>query len=164
MSDQDVSNSQGVSEELPEWARDQITKANKEAARYRVERNEAVEAAKKEVSQQYESRVAELEAKLRDEQGFSADARRDVERLRVTIQAGIDSDKALAFSGLLQGENEDELRSHADELKRLFSVEPAGDSSKGAAVDPSQGSSGSPMPLNGDPLLEQVMRVVNHRR
>ena len=35
---------------LPQWARDEITKANNQAAKYRTEKNDAVEAAKKEVS------------------------------------------------------------------------------------------------------------------
>lgn len=163
MSDQDVTEQINQTDELPEWAREQITKANKQAAKYRTERNEAVEAAKAEVAASFQPKIEELEAQLSEKDTEVCSARNEVVRLKVALQAGIDADRALSFADLLKGENEDELRSHAEELKKLFG-EPSQDSGKRGAVDPSQGESGAPLPLNGDPLLDQVMRVITRQR
>lgn len=163
MSDQDVTEQTQQTEELPEWAREQITKANKQAAKYRTERNEAVEAAKAEVVASFEPKIEELEAQIAEKDSEISSARHEVTRVKVALQAGIDAARALSFADLLKGDNEDELRSHAEELKELFG--PSGqDSGKRGAVDPSQGETGNPLPLNGDPLLQRVMQVINHQR
>lgn len=155
-------NSDSGKDELPQWARDQITEANNQAAKYRTEKNEAIEAAKSEVTKSFESKIEELEAKIQESAATGDTARHEVDRLKVTIQSGISADKALSFADLLKGENEDELRSHADELKKLFTTEEAGGKTP-PATDPSQGNHGQTKPLNGDPLLDAVTSIVNRR-
>ena len=144
---------------LPQWARDQITEANAQAAKYRVEKNDAVEAAKSEVENEWKSKYEALEAQIADKDTEVNSSRTEVAKLKAALEAGIDSDKVVSFAALLQGSTEDELRSHADEVKSLFttSAAPAGNP---PAQDPSQGS-GNPLPLNGDPLLDAVMGIVN---
>lgn len=163
MSNEDTTEQTTQTDELPEWAREQITKANKQAAKYRTERNEAVEAAKAEVAASFEPKIAELEAQLSEKDSELSSARHEVTRVKVALQAGIDADRTLSFADLLKGDTEDELRSHAEELKELFGS-PSQESGTRGAVDPSQGASGSPLPLNGDPLLNRVMQVINHQR
>lgn len=164
MSEDKSSVESGSSEEpqnevLPDWAREQITKANNQAAKYRTEKNEAVESAKAEVAADFQKRVEELEAKIAEKEDEVGSSRYEVDRLKVAIQAGIDSSKVISFAELLKGETSEELVSHAEELKKLFTTEEQPKLAS-KATDPSQGS-GNSLPLNGDPLLAAVTRAVN---
>lgn len=145
--------------DLPQWAQDKIAEANAEAAKYRVEKKEAVEAGKAEVAAEWESKVEALEAQIQDKDKAEAESRTEVAKLKAALATGIESDKVLTFASLLKGDTEDELKAHADEVKQLFAAEaPAGDP-KDPPRDPSQGS-GNTLPLNGDPLLNAVMGVL----
>lgn len=159
---EEVTTDKNVTGELPEWAREQITKANNEAAKYRVEKNEAVEAAKKEVTDSFTEKIAELEAQIEAEKLETNGSRTEVAKLKAAINAGITADKVETFAGLLKGETEDELRSHAEELKSLFTTDEQPKSVK--ATDPSQGQgASSATPLNGDKLLTDILKIVNKR-
>ena len=147
---------------LPDWAREKLTKANNEAAKYRTEKNEAVEKAKQEVTDSFTEKVEKLEAQVAERDSEIESGRRETEKLRAAIEAGIANDKIFTFAELLKGDNPEEFKSHAEKLKELFAVEDA-PSQKHSAVDPSQGSGGKHLPLNGDPLLESVMAVVNKK-
>ncbi|OIR43201.1 hypothetical protein [Corynebacterium sp. NML120713] len=149
-------------EVLPDWVRDKLTKANNEAAKYRTEKNEAVEKAKQE-KEQLSEKVSQLEAALKEKGEEVQTERTEVEKLKAAIGAGIPTDKMITFAGLLKGETEEELVSHAEELKKLFVIEET-TPAKSKATDPSQGSGGKHLPLNGDPLLESVMAVINKKR
>lgn len=148
-------------EDLPQWARDQITKANDQAAKYRVEKNDAVEAAKAEVEKDYTTRLEELQAKFDASQETVNSERHEVDKLKAAIEAGIANDKVLDFADLLKGENPEELKSHADKLKSLFTNNEQ-KSEKQAATDPTQGQ-GNSLPLNGDPLLNALKSKLNIR-
>lgn len=165
MSDTENTNEQVTTTEdvLPDWAREKLTKANNEAAKYRTEKNEAVEKAKQEVTESFTAKVEALEAQVAERDSEITAGRHEVEKLRAAIDAGIANDKIFTFADLLKGENAEELRSHAEELKELFVVEQT-ERSKVAATDPSQGAGGKTLPLNGDPLLESVMAVINKKR
>lgn len=145
------------------FSREYVEELRAEAAKYRTEKNDAVEAAKAEVKAEYESKIEALKAQIAEAQAGQTNARTEVDRLKATIDAGIEHDKMYSFADLLKGENEDELRSHAEELKQLFTAPEEGTPSRQAATDPSQGNSGNPLPLNGDPLLNAVTRLVNRR-
>lgn len=146
--------------DLPQWAQDKIADANAEAAKYRVEKNDAVAAAKAEVEAEWQTKVTELETKVASTESEAGNSRTEVAKLKAALAAGIDSDKVLTFASLLQGDTEDELKSHADEVKALFTASAPPADPKDPPVDPSQGS-GNPLPLNGDPLLQAVMGIVN---
>ena len=148
-------------EDLPQWARDQITKANDQAAKYRVEKNDAVEAAKAEVEKDYTARIEELQAKFNESQEAVNSERHEVDKLKAAIEAGIANDKVLDFADLLKGDNPEELKSHADKLKSLFTNNEQ-KSEKQAATDPTQGQ-GNSLPLNGDPLLNALKSKLNIR-
>lgn len=146
--------------ELPEWAQSKIAEANAEAAKYRVEKKDAVEAAKQEVTTEFEAKIAALEEQIELEKQEAGNSRTEVQKIKAALAAGVASDKVLSFADLLKGENEEELTSHAEEVKKLFVTDEA--NTKSRATDHSQGSgSGSVTPLNGDPLLQKVMSVVN---
>lgn len=145
--------------DLPQWAQDEISEARAEAAKYRTEKKDAVEAAKGEVEGTYKSKVEELEAQLASKDAEVDSSRTEVVKLKAALEAGIDSDKVMSFASLLKGDTEDELKSHAAEVKELFGSTSEAPK-KDPAHDPSQGS-GNHKPLNGDPLLEAVMGIVN---
>lgn len=158
----DETKTENTEYELPQWARDQITKANNEAAKYRTEKNEAVEAAKARVAEEFNGKFAELEAQLNEAKQGESSARLEVLKLKAAINAGIASDKAVQFADLLKGENEEELVSHAEQLKGLFTTAEKPEPTKDRATDPSQGQGVSPAtPLNGDKLLNDLLRVIN---
>lgn len=146
--------------ELPEWAQQKIAEANAEAAKYRVEKKDAVEAAKQEVTTEFEAKIAALEEQIELEKQEAGNSRTEVQKIKAALAAGVASDKVLSFADLLKGETEEELTTHAEEVKKLFTADDT--SKKSRATDHSQGSgSGSVTPLNGDPLLQKVMAVVN---
>lgn len=147
--------STNTTDDLPQWARDRLTKANNEAAKYRTEKNEAVEKAKAEVTDSFTTKIEELESKLTSQSGETSMARNEVERLKAAINAGVKQEKITAFADLLKGDNEEELAAHAEELKDLFVEQP--ENSKQSAIDPSQGRGNQKhTPLNGDPLLQAL--------
>lgn len=138
-----------------------VADANAEAAKYRVEKKEAVEAAKQEVTESFNARIAELEAELTAKDSDATAARADATKLRAAIKADIETSKVLDFADLLKGETEDELVSHAESLKNLFASDNPG-VTKQPPVDPSQGVTGKTVPpLNGDPILAAIERAVN---
>ena len=109
----DTENTENVSkanetEVLPQWARDEITEANKQAAKYRTEKNDAVEAAKQEVADSFQDKIRELEAQVESKEGEVSSTRLEVDRIKATLEAGISADKALSFADLLNGENPEE--------------------------------------------------------
>lgn len=146
--------------DLPQWAQDQLKEANAEAAKYRVEKKDAVEAAKKAAEDEWTKKLddalteagsakSELESKL-------AEADRRYEKLVAVLDPDV-SARALKVAELVKGDNPDEIRSHANELRELFGQEPK---TPPPAVDPSQGQ-GSTLPLNGDPVLNEVLSLIN---
>lgn len=147
--------------DLPQWAQDEITNTRAEAAKYRTQKNEAVEAAKAELAESYTEKIQALEAQIAEAQDGEKNSRTEVEKLKTAINAGIQHDKILGFADLLKGETPEELVSHADELKSLFTTVEQPKATKSPATDPSQGQGGEHLPLNGDQLLQSVMRVVN---
>lgn len=146
--------------DLPQWAQDKIAEANAEAAKYRVEKKDAVETAKSEVEAEWKSKYEALEGQIAAKESETTEARTEVAKLKAALEVGIESDKVITFASLLKGDNEDQLKSHADEVKELFVTQAPPQDPKDPPRDPSQGS-GNPLPLNGDPLLNAVMGVVN---
>ena len=133
-----------------------------EAAKPRTSKDDAVAAAKAEVETEWKSKYDELEALKSTVESEVDSSRLEVVKLKAALEAGIDSDKVVTFAGLLQGQNEDDLKSHADEVKTLFVTSEPAPAGKQPATDPTQGS-GNHKPLNGDPLLEDIKRIVGVR-
>lgn len=158
MSDADTpETTQTTNQELPDWARQKISEANAEAARYRTEKRDAVEAAKAEVEQSFQEKMAAADQALADAMAEAGAARLANERLTAAVNALIPDSKVVDFAELLQGETADELASHAEKLKELFGSTNDTPPPPPKATDPTQGQGGSTIPLNGDPVLRAVM-------
>lgn len=145
-------------QELPDWARAKISEANAEAAKYRTEKRDAVEAAKQEVSESFQEKATEYESQL--EQANSAVEAERLENMKLTaaVKALAPSQKVHDFAELLKGEDEESLGSHAEKLMELFDTADQSKEKKQKAHDRSQGhGNNQTIPLNGDKLLGAVM-------
>ncbi|MCP2200062.1 hypothetical protein [Lentzea flava] len=122
---------------LPQWARDAITTANDQAARYRIAAREAGETARAEVTAEFEERISALTADKDDIALELGETRLALSRLRIALDAGIPGESAVEFAALLKGSDEDELRDHAEKVKAMFGV--IGTQQPERPVDHSQG-------------------------
>lgn len=79
-------------------------------------------------------------------------------KLRTALQAGIPSEDVFDVVALVQGNDEESISESVSRVKSLIGKAPERD----RPVDPSQGS-GNTLPLNGDPLLESLKKIVGVR-
>lgn len=121
--------------EIPEWARQQISKANQEAASYRVQLREATEA-----RQKLEEQVSSLSTTKSELESQLAFKSTDFDKLATAIQAEVPHEHVFSFANTLKGDTAEELAAHAAELKSMFGI------SRGPspAIDRSQGQGGQP--------------------
>lgn len=126
-----------------------------EAAKYRSERKDAVERAKAEVIRDYEGKLSERESAFNELQGQLSDRGLELLKLKAVISEGIPVEDVLDVAALIQGSDEESVSESVRRVKSLLDKAPV----RERPVDPSQGS-GNVLPLNGDPLLESVKRMV----
>lgn len=140
---QEPQQAQQSSNELPDWAREKISKANNEAANYRVQLRESESA-----RTALETKVADLTAQGTAASSALNERQGDFDRLVTAVQTLFpEKPEIFAFAKTLQGDSEEELKSHAVELKQMFGIS----TGPSPATDRSQGH-GSPS--NSDPASE----------
>jgi len=127
-----------ASDELPEWARKQISDANQEAANYRVQLKTA-----KELLTTAQEQVSSLTSEKTQVATSLTSVQTDFDKLVTAVQTLVPEKPVFVFAKTLQGSNTEELTAHAAELKDMLGV------SSSAAVDRSQGQ-GSAAP-SSDP-------------
>lgn len=122
------------SNEIPDWARKQISDANAEAAKRRVELQ-----AEREARQKLEEQVQILSTKNSELSGTFSERQGDFDKLVTAVQTLFpDKPQVFSFAKTLQGSNEEELAAHAAELKEMFGLS----NSPSPATDRSQGHGG----------------------
>lgn len=138
------------SNDLPDWARREVSTANAEAAKYRVKAQTIEEEVRKELEQKFQA-----DLKLVSDEKSAALTERDkaaanYEKLVVALDVKVPGESAVEFSKLLQGSSAEEFKAHAETLKGMF-----GTGTKPRAVDPSQGLGGGNVddPANALQLL-----------
>lgn len=129
--------------DLPDWARQQISAANQEAANYRVQLRTEQQA-----RQALEEQVSTLAAEKAAASTTATSVQGDFDKLVTAIQAEVPIDKVFSFAKTLKGDSESELQSHAAELKAMFGLSNA----PSPAVDRSQGLGGGS--VNSDPASQ----------
>ena len=123
-------------DELPDWAREKLTKANNEAAKYRTQVKELREKVK--ALEESSGQVEDLNKKATDASAAAETAKTDLLKLQIALTVdGIEAKNASEFAELLQGTTEEELKAHAEKVKKLLGV-----SRSRSAVDPTQGRGG----------------------
>jgi hypothetical protein len=134
---------------------DYVQALRQEAAKYRSEKKDAVAAAKAEVFKDYEVKLAEKDTALAEAQGQLSARGLELLKLKAVLAEGIPSEDVQEVAALVQGNDEESVSESVKRVKALLDKGPVRD----RPVDPSQGS-GNDLPLNGDPLLETVKRIV----
>jgi hypothetical protein len=157
----DTATTESVSAPAPEVAApetfslDYVQGLRQEAAKYRTERNDAVEKAKAEVIRDYEGQLSERESAFNELKGELSVRGLELLKLKAVVSEGIPTEDILDVAALIQGSDEETISESVKRVKSLLDKAPA----RERPVDPSQGS-GNVLPLNGDPLLETVKRIV----
>jgi hypothetical protein len=129
-----------------------------EAAKYRTEKNDAVEAAKAALSTEFELKLTEAGTQYA-ELGATASARElELTKLKAIIAADIPTNRIGEVAELVVGTTEAEI---TDRVKTLKDLMGDGVPARIPATDPSQGGTGKQdIPLNGDPILQKLMDVI----
>ena len=144
-----------VDTDLPDWAKQKISELNAEAAKHRVEKNAALATAKAQVEAEFKEQLTQAATEIQNLKDLLSVSNIEKLKLEAAVDAKVPSESAKDFASILQGTTPEEIKSHAEAAKKLFgNVE-----GKDRPVDPTQGT-GSPLPLNGDPLLEAVRRAI----
>lgn len=133
--------------ELPDWAREQISSANQEAAKFRVQLREAKDARKS-----LEDQIVTLTNEKAEVASSGSSIQFDFDRLVTAIKAEVPHEHIFSFAKTLQGSSEDELSAHAAELKQMFGTP------SNRAVDRSQGQGGAPAPLSAAEEFAQIVQ------
>lgn len=141
----------GSESDLPQWARDAITRANSEAAAARVEKNNALSNAKTLIEAEYADRITEAATSYAELEVKFAEKTNRLAKLEAILAAEIPSDRAIQFAELVQGSTDEEISSSVQNIKDLFSKDPQ----HPPLIDHTQGK-GAPLPLNGDPLMQSL--------
>jgi hypothetical protein len=137
---------------------DYVQGLRQEAAKYRTEKNEAVAAAKAELAAKYDQALAAKDSEFEAVRNDMSAREIELVKLRTALQAGIPSSDVLDVVELVQGSDEESISESVARVKALIGKAPDRD----RPVDPSQGS-GNTLPLNGDPLLESLKKIVGYR-
>jgi hypothetical protein len=140
------------------FSKEYVQELRNEAAKYRTQKNEAIEATKAALSQQFQGQLAEKDVYITELKNELSATQLELEKIRTALEAKVPSDKVLAFASILQGSDPDAIKASAASATELF----GGLISTSPAYDPTQGSGNSGhMPLNGDPLLNALKRIVD---
>lgn len=138
------------------FTRDYVEALRGEAAKYRTEKNSAVDAAKAAVIKEYEGKAVERDAKFSDLETSHAAAQLDLLKLKSVLEAEIPASDILEVVALVQGSDEDSVKESVNRVKALLGKSPANVS----ATDVTQGSGNGTVPLNGNPVLDILKRAV----
>lgn len=137
------------------FSREYVQELRNEAAKYRTEKNTAVEAARAEVIKDYESKLAQKDSSLSEMETEVSARSLELLKLKMVLNEGIPTEDVLDVVSLVQGTDEETVSESVKRVKSLIGKKPPAD----RPVDPSQGQ-GNHLPLNGDPLLEKVKQIV----
>jgi hypothetical protein len=134
-----------------------VKSLREEAAAARVAKKDAVEAAIKEANDAHQAALAERDTAQTELQNELAAAKIELEKLYISLDANVPSDKVRTFASILQGSDTESLQASAKAAYDLA----GGFSAKRPAFDPTQGFGGrDTLPLNGDPILDALKRAV----
>ena len=138
------------------FSEDYVKQLRDEAARYRNEKKTAVEQANAAKDTEYAAVIQAHEGKVTALETDLGDAWVELAKIHAALEAQIPSQHVLQFASLLKGSDPESIKASAESAKALF----GGIATTHPATDPTQGSGGNPLPLNGDPLLQAIKKAV----
>lgn len=113
-------------DELPDWARQKLTKANAEAANYRTRLREAeVKLANAKSVEEFEAAVSEMKAR-------NAELEHSILRADVAREFGLDAE----LTDALKGATEAELKEHAKRLQKYVPATTPDPATLSGGLDP----------------------------
>ena len=107
------------------FSRDYVESLRTEAAKYRTEKKEAVEAGKAEVIKEYESKAADLSSKLAELESSSSASLLELLKLKTVLGAEIPAADVLEVVALVQGTDEESVLESVNRVKSLLGKAPA---------------------------------------
>lgn len=136
-----------------------VKSLREEAAAARVAKKDAVDAAVKSANEAHQAELAARDTAYTELQSELAAAKLELEKLYVTIDSNVPSDKVRAFVGILQGNDSESILESA---KAAYELAGGFANVKSPAFDPTQGFGGrkDDLPLNGDPILQAIKAAV----
>lgn len=134
-----------------------VKELRQEAAAARVAKKDAVDAAVKELQDKHTAELAAKDVAYTELQNQLGQAWIELEKLQTAVDLKVPSDKVAAFVAILQGDDKESIQASAQSAYELA----GGFSTKASAFDPTQGFGGKKdIPLNGDPILEAIIKAV----
>lgn len=138
-------------DELPDWAREKLTKANREAAKYRTEAKVNADAAKRlaeiEESKKSEEQKAAERIAAAEQRALELEAKAN--RADVSVETGIPAD-------ILAGPGDSSVEALTEFAEKVIEYAGRSNAPRVPKIDPNQGRNSS-VALNGDGL-EQALR------
>ncbi|AEK07380.1 scaffolding protein [Mycobacterium phage Rockstar] len=157
----------GQEPKVESFSREYVEGLRQEAAKYRNEKKDAVEAAKTEtraeVVREYEATVAAKDTEITDLKSQLDSTTLELTKLKAVVEAKIPVEDILDVVTLVQGSDEESVSESVNRVKTLLNKAPASH----PAYDHTQGAGGGTPPLNGDPvlrILEQAVGAKSRRR
>lgn len=134
-----------------------VKELRQEAAKARVDKKEAVEAAVAAAKAEHAAELAARDTSFTELQNELASAKLELDKLKIAIAADVPSDKVLAFAEILKGDDVESLTESAKSSLELF----GGVKRQVIGFDPSAGTGGKePLALNGDGILHAMCNVL----
>lgn len=135
-----------------------VKELRSENAGLRVKSKEAVDAAVAEVKAAHAAELIARDNRITELENELGQSWVELEKVNVSLDARVPSDKVRAFTEILQGSDKDSLVESAKKNLELF----GGFETRSPAFDPTQGFGGRPadLPLNGDPILDALKKVI----
>lgn len=134
-------NNNDKSAELPQWAKDELSRARDEAARYRTRLRDAKKEVEAEVRQEVQKDLDELSTQLSDLKGQLTNSTLNELKLDAALAVGVPGEHVKAFASRLQGASAEELQKDAESAAALFNFDKT--NANGRATDPSAGLGGN---------------------
>ncbi|UJD20855.1 scaffolding protein [Mycobacterium phage Zimmer] len=149
-----------ATKEAPEtFSREYVEELRRENAGHRTGKAAAVDAAKAEAKAHYEAIIADKDVAYTALQNDLGKAWIELEKLQTSLALKVPSERVLAFSSFLQGEDKESIEASA---KAAYDLAGGFKTNSPAFFDPTQGRGGGkdPLPLNGDKLMGALVAAV----
>lgn len=137
-----------------------VKELRNEAAAARLAKKDAVDAAVKEAKDAYTAEIVTRDTRITELENELGKSWIELQKLHTTLEAKVPSDKVLAFTEILQGIDAESITESAK--KSLGLLEGLGGKKQVPGFDPTQGFGGrkEDMPLNGDPILDAMTKIL----
>jgi hypothetical protein len=141
------------------FSKEYVQELRNEAAKYRSKVKTSVEETKAAMQAEFEAKLAAKDTELSEVTSNFSSKELELGKLRIAMRT-LDQDtasRAEKLAELLKGETEEDVTASAKSAYELFGGFKTGPV---PATDPSQGRGSATLPLNGDPLLASLKRIV----